>query len=50
MMANRTGDYYSVNIAYLDNVNDGELAAAPLRFMDGRNNNWYEPPTETRHL
>ena len=44
------GDYYSVNIACLDNVEDSELAGAPLRFMDGRNNNWFAPPAETRHL
>jgi hypothetical protein len=44
------GDYYSVNIACLDNVEDGELADAPVRFMDGRNNNWFVPPAETRHL
>jgi hypothetical protein len=44
------GDYYSVNIACLDNVEDSELAGAPVRFMDGRNNNWFVPPAETRHL
>jgi hypothetical protein len=44
------GDFYSINVACLDGVNDGELAGAPVRFMDGRNNNWYAPPAETRHL
>jgi hypothetical protein len=44
------GDYYSVNIACLDNVEDSELAGTPVRFMDGRNNNWFVPPAETRHL
>jgi hypothetical protein len=44
------GDFYSINIACLDNVEDTELAGAPVRYMDGRNNNWYAPPAETRHL
>jgi hypothetical protein len=44
------GDYYSVNVACLDNADDAELAGAPVRFMDGRKNNWYSPPAETRHL
>ena len=44
------GDYYSVNIACLDDVEDSDLAGAPIRFMDGRNNNWFAPPGETRHL
>jgi hypothetical protein len=44
------GDFRSVNIACLDDVDAGELAAAPVRFMDGRNNNWQSPPAETRHL
>jgi hypothetical protein len=34
----------------LDNVDDSELAGAPVRFMNGHNNNWYAPPAETRHL
>jgi hypothetical protein len=44
------GDFYSINVACLDGVDAAELAAAPVRFMDGRNNNWYAPPAETRHL
>jgi hypothetical protein len=44
------GDFYSVNVACLDDADAGELAAAPVRFMDGRNNDWHAPPTETRHL
>jgi hypothetical protein len=44
------GDFYSINVACLDSVDDNELAGAPVRFMDGRNNNWYAVPAETRHL
>jgi hypothetical protein len=44
------GDFYSINVACLDNADDSELAGAPVRFMDGRDNSWYSPPAETRHL
>ena len=44
------GAFYSVNIACLDNVSDGEFAAIPVHYSDGRNNNWESPPAETRHL
>jgi hypothetical protein len=44
------GDYYSVNLACLDNASDEELASAPVTYCDGRDNNWQAPPAETRHL
>ena len=44
------GDFYSINVACLDNADDSELAGAPVRFTDGRDNNWYSVPAETRHL
>src|ERR1700730_4348098 len=44
------GDFYSINVACLDDVDASELAAAPVRFFDGRNNNGTTPPAETRHL
>ena len=44
------GDFYSINVACLDGVDDAELAALPARFMDGRHNNWSAAPAETRHL
>jgi hypothetical protein len=44
------GAYYSVNLACLDDLDPSELAEAPVRYMDGRNNNWFGTPAETRHL
>lgn len=44
------GAYYSVNVACLDDLDPAVLAEAPVRYMDGRNNNWFHAPAETRHL
>jgi hypothetical protein len=44
------GDFVSVQVACLDDVDPQELVAAPIRYVDGRNENWLEAPTETRHL
>lgn len=44
------GDYISINIACLDDVDLDELAAIPVRYFDGRNNNWEGEPSHTRHL
>lgn len=44
------GDYVAVQLATLDNVDLVELVEAPIRFADGRNNNWMSVPAETRHL
>jgi len=44
------GDYVSIQLASLDNVEPQELVAAPVRFADGRNNNWGAVPHEVRHL
>lgn len=44
------GAFRSISIAALDGVPDSELAALPISYGDGRNNNWMNAPGETRHL
>jgi hypothetical protein len=49
-LAELGGEFVSINVACLDNVADTELAALPVSYSDGRNDNWMNPPAETRHL
>jgi hypothetical protein len=44
------GDYVSINVAALDDVDPAELVAAPVKYADGRDNSWWTVPAETRHL
>jgi len=44
------GDFVSVNLACLDDIEPQALIKMPLRFSDGRHSNWQSPPAETRHL
>ena len=37
-------------LAALDDVSPEQLAALPVRFMDGRHDNWFEPPAVTSYL
>ena len=44
------GHYVSINPAALDDASDEELSAAPVRFMNGRDDDWFNVPSETRYL
>ena len=44
------GDYVSIKVASLDDVDPKEFPEAPVRYANGRDNKWWEPPAETRHL
>ena len=44
------GAFVSVNVACLDDLSPEELAKVPIRYMDGRHDNWFEPPKVTSYL
>ena len=44
------GKYYSVMVACVDDLDPAEVLAAPVNYCDGKNDNWWNPPAETRHL
>jgi hypothetical protein len=44
------GAYVSVAVACLDDVPPKTLAELPIRYMDGRSDNWWNAPEETRHM
>ncbi|SFD45820.1 GFA family protein [Massilia yuzhufengensis] len=44
------GAFHAVVLVCLDDVPVEELLAAPVRYLDGRNDNWMAPPAESRHL
>jgi hypothetical protein len=43
------GDFYAVNLACLDNA-EADLAAAPIQYEDGRNDDWDSCPQVTHYL
>jgi hypothetical protein len=45
-----SGPYVSVSVACLDDVSPEELAEVPIRYMNGRDNNWWSPPKVTSYL
>jgi hypothetical protein len=45
------GLWYYVNLASLDNADTTELAEAPIKYVNGRHDDYDgPPPAETRHL
>lgn len=44
------GNYVSINIACLDDVTPEEFAKIPVKYQDGRGNNWWNEPTVTSYL
>ncbi|PNS07736.1 GFA family protein [Solilutibacter silvestris] len=44
------GDFLSVQVNTLDDASIDDLLSGPMRHADGRNDNWMNPPAETRHL
>jgi hypothetical protein len=44
------GHYVSVMLSTLDDLPPATLAAAPVRYMNGRDDDWFHPPAETAHL
>jgi hypothetical protein len=44
------GPYVSVSVACLDDVPPDDLAAVPITYMDGRDDNWFVAPKVTSYL
>ena len=44
------GAYVSLMLSTLDDLPPAELAAARVQFMNGRDDDWFHTPAETRHL
>jgi hypothetical protein len=44
------GEYVSVNVAALDDLDPAALATAPITYLDGKADDWWNTPAETRHL
>jgi len=44
------GPFVAVTVASLDDLPVDALMAGPVRYIDGRNDNWHTAPAEVRHL
>lgn len=44
------GEFVSINLACLDDLDPTVLAEAKVTYCNGRDNDWWHVPQETRHL
>jgi hypothetical protein len=44
------GEFVSVNIACLDGVSDEEFASLPIKYLNGRDYDWFHEPKVTSYL
>lgn len=44
------GAFYAVQVSLLDDLDPDELAAAPIRYVDGRHDRFDRPPDDVRFL
>jgi hypothetical protein len=44
------GEFVSVNVACLDDLEPADAVQLEVRYSDGLNNQWWNEPEETRHL
>lgn len=42
--------FVAIAVSCLEGVSEADLAAVPVAYLDGRNDNFAEPPAHTRHL
>lgn len=49
-LAQLGGDYVSVVLSCLDDVLPEQLLQSPVRYGNGRDNDWMNTPAETKHL
>lgn len=45
-----SGEEFSVNVAALDDLEPAELLGTTVKYYDGKADNWWHEPAETRHL
>ncbi|WP_426116929.1 hypothetical protein [Massilia sp. PWRC2] len=46
----RRGPFYGISIGCLDDATAAELAAAPVIYLDGKNDCWDAPPAQVGHV
>jgi hypothetical protein len=44
------GDFVTVNVSCLEEIDSEELLSVPIFYKNGRDNQWFLPPAQTWHL